>query len=136
MATAQTDESTPEKPLRLWPGVVAVVLLGLVRFFVPIVVPDALPFGVLGGLVGALVVVVWWGFFSRALRLERSGAIVLMIVAVGATSRIIDKSIATGMMGFMFPVYAIPVLTLALVVWAVASRRLSAGPQRATLVAA
>jgi outer membrane protein assembly factor BamB len=135
MATTQTDESTPQKPLRLWPGVVAVVLLGLVRFVVPIVVPDALPFGVLGGLVGALVVVVWWAFFSRAPRLERWGAIVLMIVALGATSRIIDKSIATGMMGFMFPVYAIPVLTLALVVWAVASRRLSAGPRRATMVA-
>src|ERR1017187_4285025 len=105
MATAQTDESTPQKPLRLWPGVVTVVLLGLVRFVVPIVVPDALPFGVLGGLVSALVVVVWWAFFSRAPRLERWGAIVLMIVALGATSRIIDKSIATGMMGFMFPVY-------------------------------
>ena len=38
-------------------------------------------------------------------------------------------------MGLMFPVYAIPVLSLAFVVWAVASRGLSDGPRRATMVA-
>ena len=36
----------------------------------------------------------------------------------------------------MFPIYAIPVLSLALVAWAVASRRLSNGPRRASMVAA
>ena len=35
----------------------------------------------------------------------------------------------------MFPVFAIPVLSLAFVGWAVASRRLSDGPRRATMVA-
>ena len=38
-------------------------------------------------------------------------------------------------MGLMFPMYAIPVLSLAFVVWAVATRRLSNGPRRATMVA-
>ena len=52
-----------------------------------------------------------------------------------ATSRIIDKSIATGMMGFMFPMYSIPVLSLALVAGAVVGRRLSDGPRRASMVA-
>lgn len=32
MTIAQTNELTPRKPLRLWPGVVAAVLLLLVRF--------------------------------------------------------------------------------------------------------
>ena len=79
----------------------------------------------LGGLVGGLAVVVWWLFFSRAPWSERVGAIVLMIVALFATSRIVHESIANGMMGMMFPIYAIPVLSLAFVAWAVASRRLS-----------
>jgi len=132
---AQTDEPTPENPLRLWPGVVAVTLQWLVRFGLPIVVPDALEFAVLGGFLGALAIVVWWAFFSRAPRFERWGAVVLTIVAMSATRRILHASIATGMMGMMFFIYAIPVLSLAFVVWAVASRRLSDGLRRATMVA-
>jgi hypothetical protein len=45
---------------------------------------------------------------------ERWGAVVLMIVALFATSRIIHVSIATGMMGMMFPILAIPFVSLAL----------------------
>ena len=92
-------------------------------------------FGVIGGLVGGLAVVVWWLFFSRAPWSERLGAVVLMIVALFATSRIVHESIATGAMGMLFPVLAIPVLSLAFVAWAVASRRLSDGPRRAAMVA-
>jgi len=88
MTIAQTEDPTPRKPLRLWPGVVAVALLLLARFGLPIVVPEALPFGVIGEVLGGLAIVVWWAFCSRATRFERWGAIVLMIVALGATSRI------------------------------------------------
>src|SRR5437667_3357170 len=135
MTTAQTDKPAPRKPLRLWPGVVAAALLLLVRFVAPVVVPETMMFAVLGGLVGALAIVVWWLFFSRALWAERVSAIVLMIVALFATSRLVHKSIANGMMGMMLPIFSIPVLSLALVVWAVASRRLSSGPRRASMVA-
>jgi outer membrane protein assembly factor BamB len=135
MTLEQTDEPK-QRPLRLWPGVVVAVLLLMVRFVVPIVVPGTRVFGVIGGLVSALVIVVWWLFFSRAPWTERMGAIALMIVALFATSRLVHKSIANGMMGMMLPVYAIPVLSLALVAWAVASRRLSSGPRRASMVAA
>jgi outer membrane protein assembly factor BamB len=132
-----SDEPTQQKPLRLWPGVVAVMLQWLVRFGIPIVVPGAIAayFGVFGGLLGGLAIFVWWAFFSRAPRIERWGAVVLMIVAMVATSRIIHESIGTGLRGMMFFFYAIPVLSLAFVVWAVASRRLSDGPRRATMVA-
>ncbi len=133
---AQTEEPTPQKPLRLWPGVVAAVLLLLVRFVVPMVVPGALIVGGIGGLVCVLAIVVWWAFFSRAPWSERLGAIALMMVALVATSRVIHVSIAKGLMGKMFPVYAIPVLSLALVAGAVASRRLCTGPRRAAMVAA
>jgi len=138
MTIVQTDEpilQRPQKPLRLWPGVVIVVLQWLARFGVPIVVPEFMQFGVMGGLLGGLAIVVWWAFFSRAPRFERWVAVILMVVALVATSRIIHESIATGMMGMMFIVYAIPVLSLAFVAWAVASRRLADRPRRAAMVA-
>jgi outer membrane protein assembly factor BamB len=135
MPIGQTDAPTSRKPLRLWPGVVAAVLLCLVRFVVPAVVPGAFGVGILGGLVGALAIVVWWIFFSRAPWSERLGALALMIVAFVATSRVIHVSIATGAMGMLFVISAIPVLSVAFVAWAVASRRLSDGVRRASMVA-
>ncbi len=135
MANPQTEEPTRQKSLRLWPGVVIVVVQWLSRFVVPIVVPGAVAFGVIGGLLGGLAIVVWWAFFSRAPRSERWGAVILMIIALAATPRILHESIATGAMGMTFPIYAIPVLSLAFVVWAVASRRLADGPRRAAMVA-
>jgi outer membrane protein assembly factor BamB len=131
----QIDRPATQLPLRLWPGVVAVVLQWLSRFGVPSVVPEAVFFGVIGGLVGGLAIVVWWGFFSRAPRSERWGAVILMIGALVATSRLVHESIATAMMGLMFAVYAVPVLSLAFVGWAVVSPRLASGARRASMVA-
>src|SRR6185295_3115619 len=102
----------------------------------PIVVPEAMAFAVIGGFVGALVVLVWWAFLSRVPHVERWGAVVLMIAAVAATPRILHQSIVGGMMGMMFVLYVIPGLSLALVVWAVISRRLTGGVRRATLAGA
>jgi hypothetical protein len=42
-----------------------------------------------------------------------------MILASVAVSRLIDKSIATGMMGLMLPVYSVPIVSLAFVLEAV-----------------
>jgi outer membrane protein assembly factor BamB len=123
------------KPLRLWPGVLIVILQWLLRFGVPVVVPEAKPFGMLAGFAGGLAIVLWWLFLSRAPWSERLGAIILMIVALFATSRIVHESIATGAMGMLLLLLAIPVLSLALVAWAVASSRLSVGPRRAAMVA-
>src|SRR5262245_15426645 len=120
--TRSDQPPPPQKPLRLWPGVAVVVMQWLIRFGAPLFAPEATMFAILGGLVCGLAVVLWWLFFSRAPWSERLGAIVLMVVAVFATSRIIHESIANGMMGMMLPILAIPVLSLALVVWAVASR--------------
>ena len=135
MTIARTEEPATRKPLRLWPGVVAVVLQWLARFVVPAVVPGALGFGMLGELVGGLAVLVWWVFLSRAPWSERLGAVVLIIVAMFATSRLIHESIATGAQGMLFAILVIPVLSLALVVWAAASRRLSDRFRRATMAA-
>ena len=130
----QTDKRTPRKPPRLWPGVAAAVLLVLGRFVVPSIVPEAILYGLLAGLVGLLAIVVWWIFFSRVPWIERLGALVLIPVAVYATSRIIHISLSNGSMGYLFYVLVVPVLLLALVVWAVASRRFSNNLRRASLV--
>src|SRR5438445_10662554 len=128
--------STDRRPLRLWPGVVIVILQWLLRFVVPVVVPSALLYGLIGGIFGGgLAIVLWWVFFSRAPWSERLGAVGLMVAAMFATSRIIDKSIATGGEGMLFSILAIPAVSLAFVAWAVATRRLSDGPRRATMVA-
>lgn len=130
-----SDEPTSKKRLRLWPGVVAVLVQWLVWFVIPIVVPNAIIVGVFGGLLGGLAILAWWAFFSRAPRYERWSAIILMIVALVATSRIIHESIATAGQGMFFFIYSIPILSLSFVVWSVASHRLSARPRRAAMVA-
>ena len=135
MANAKTDAPTRQTPLRLWPGVVAVVAQWLAWFGVPLIVPDTMIVAVIGGALGALAIGVWWAFFSRAPRSERWGAIVLVIVAMVATSRILHVSVATGNMGLQFVISALPVISLAFVVWAVATRHVSDGPRRAAMVA-
>ena len=131
-----SDDPAQQKPLRLWPGIVIVMLQWLFRFGLPIVVPETMTLGVLfGGLFCGLAVFVWWAFFSRAPRFERWVTVVLMIVTLIATRPLLHKSIAMAGMGILYFTYAIPVLCLAFVIWAVASRRLSVGPRRATMVA-
>ena len=111
------------------------LLQWVARFGIPILVPDFTMYGVLAGLAGGLALIVWWLFFSRAPWSERLGALALMIVAMTATWPLLDVSIATGAMGFIFPMLAIPGLCLALVLWAAASRHMPVGLRRATMMA-
>ena len=131
-----SNETTQRKSLRLWPGIVAVILQWFLRFGLPLAVPGDVynQIGMMGGLLFGLIIIVWWAFFSRAPHLERWGAIILMICTLIATSYFLDVSITTSMMGMMFIVYAIPVFCLSFVVWAVATHRLSDGIRRATMV--
>ena len=110
-------------PIRLWPGVIAVVLQWLLWIVAPMAVDGGL-YAVGGGVVFGLVVVVWWLFSSRAAWLERIAAPILMVAAVLAIQRIVHPSISNGMMGAMQPVFSIPLLCLGLVGWAVISHRM------------
>jgi outer membrane protein assembly factor BamB len=143
MNIAQNNESTPKTSLRLWPGVVIAIVLVLVRYGVPLVAPDAelfsyplVLFAIFGGMLGALAIVIWWLFFSRAPWVERIAAPILMIAAVFGTKLIVHESIRGGMMGGLLFIYSIPVLGLALVAWAVATQHLSDGVRRTALVVA
>jgi len=107
----------------------------LVRVVTPLVFPGAGAVGVIAGVAGAFVILVWWLLFSRAPWAERVGAIALMVGAVLATSLVVHPSISNGFMGRMLPIFAAPVMGLALVAWAVASRGLSIGMRRASMAA-
>ncbi len=122
--------------MRLWPGVLIVALQWILRFGVPLVIPDSLAVAAIGGLVGGFLVALWWLFWSRAPWVERLVTIAFVAVALWATPYILDPSIATGMMGMMFYIYAIPGVSLALVLWAAFSRGLARGPRLASMAAA
>jgi len=133
MTATHAGPATARKPLRLWPGVVAVTLLWLARFGIKEVVPgfQGFAWSAQGGLAGAAAVVAWWLLFSRAAWRERVGALVVMIVSLGAAWLVRDASMGL----FWLFAYAVPVLCLAFVMWAVATRGLADGPRSATMVA-
>lgn len=136
MTAAETHESSPRNPLRLWPGVVLAVLMGLARFVLPTVFPETVFAAIISGVLGTLLIVLWWAFFSRAPHLERWGALALMVLGFFVTSQLVHVSIATGMMGMMPVMFLVPTLGLALVAGAVAGRHLARGPRRLALAAA
>jgi outer membrane protein assembly factor BamB len=133
----QLNEPIGDRPIRLLPGIIIVSVQWFIRFGIPLIVHSdtATQLGVFGGLLGGLAIVIWWAFFSRANKLDRWSAIGFMIITFFATSFFLHFSIQTAMMGLMFSVYAIPVLCLAFVAWAVLSRKLSVKLQRITMFA-
>jgi outer membrane protein assembly factor BamB len=111
------------------------VAAALARFILPAVVPDSLMYSVLGGFAAAGLVPVWWLLFSRAAWAERLGAIALMALGLFGAKPLVDVSIATGAMGFLMYFLVLPILSMAFVAWAVATRNLSDGVRRATMAA-
>src|SRR5688500_6045108 len=130
-----TSTVVVRKPLRLWPGVAAAVLLLLGRFAVPALFPDAGGTGLLVSVVATAIILVWWLFFSRAAWIERLSGIALMIVGIFAVHPFLDPSIAGAGMGFMYYIYALQLSALVLPIWALATRHNSDGVRRATMVA-
>jgi outer membrane protein assembly factor BamB len=114
-----TAPGTSRRPLRLWPGVAIVVVLWLTRLTLPLWGLGAgaeLMVRILGGFVGALAVLIWWLFFSRASQRERLGVLTVLIVAIAATAALGDPSMIVWLLW-----YGAPVLSLALVAGAVVS---------------
>src|SRR4030095_3173851 len=114
MTVAHTDKPTPRKPLRVWPGVVLVVVQWIAWLVVPFFLPDYLLPALMVSSVCALAIILWWLIFSRAPWYERVSALILIVLAVILTKRIVHVSIATGSFGFLLYVLGIPVLSLAL----------------------
>jgi hypothetical protein len=124
---------TPANPLRVWPGIVAVALQWLARFGIKALIPGIKGFGrgMMVSFVFTIALIVWWAFFSRASRKERFGGLALIVAALGATWLFRHDSMwLPWLLG-----YAIPFLSLAFVIWAVATRRLPDRVRHATMVA-
>ena len=121
------------KPLRLWPGVVLAILVVALRAL-PAISADLGLIGALGAVLCALLVVLWWLFFSRAPWIERIGLIVVTAVAMLATRPFLHPSITGGMMGNMFAFSVPTVLAPLFVIWAATTRNLSNAVRRATMV--
>ncbi|MCP3930145.1 MAG: PQQ-binding-like beta-propeller repeat protein [Bacteroidetes bacterium] len=131
-----SEESSQKTKLRLRSGIIIV----LIQWILWLVIPNflygmtATATSVFGGLLGGLVFLVWWAFFSRLPKLERWGALGVMIIALAIIPRFTHESIRIGMDGLMYFIYAIPVLCLALILWAIVSNRLSSGVRRVSMV--
>jgi len=124
---------TSPNPLRVWPGVVAVALQWLSRFGIKALIPGIKGFGrgMMVSFVFTIALIIWWAFFSRASRKERLGALGLIVVTLGATWLFRHDSMWLPWL----LAYAIPFLSLAFVIWAVATRRLPDRIRHATMVA-
>jgi outer membrane protein assembly factor BamB len=122
-----SDSPAQPKPVRMLPGIVIVIIQWLLRFGLPKLGSDMIvaSIALIVGVVGGLAVIVWWAFFSRAPRSERWGAVALIIIAFVGIFFLLHESISTGFQGMMFFFYSVPVLSLAFVIWALVSRRLS-----------
>jgi outer membrane protein assembly factor BamB len=120
--------------MNLLPGIIIIIFQLILRYLLPALIPKAAAVGFLGGVACGLALVVWWLFFSRAARIERWGAIVLIIVVMYVTSLLLDKSIATANMGLMFIFFSIPVISLSFVTWVVVTRNLSTVTRRISLI--
>jgi outer membrane protein assembly factor BamB len=125
-----------QKPLRVWPGVVLVVIQWIAWLVVPFFFPQYILPAIMVTAGCALGVILWWLIFSRARWYERLGALILIVPAVILTKRIVHVSIATGSFGFLLFVMAVPAMSLALVAAAVISRRFSSGRRPAVIAAA
>ena len=133
MSISQPGEAAPQKLLRVWPGIVAVVLLWLSRFGIKAVIPGIDGFGkaIMTSFVFTLLLIIWWAFFSRARRMERLAALALIAVALTGTWFLRHDSMWLPWL----LAYVIPVLSLAFVTWAVVTRRMPDRVRHATMVA-
>ena len=134
MSTIETALATPRKPIRVWPGVIVVVLQWLGWFVVPAIFPQAAIVALFSGLIGGLAILVWWLLFSRAPWIERIAAVVLILLALIGAKRLVHESIAGGAMGMLLYVLAIPVFSMGLVLWAVVTRHFSTAKRRLAFV--
>lgn len=131
MTTSQAGGNS--KPLRVWPGIVIVVLQWTARFGVKAVIPgiEGFGLGVMSSLVLTILLIIWWLFFSRAKWVLRFSALGLMVAALGITWLLRHDSMWLPWL----IAYAIPVLSLAFVAWAVLTRNLPNRLRHATMIA-
>jgi len=121
------------EPLRLWPGILFSVVLISIRYLLPVLIPRATMVGVLGGILLSVGIFLWWFFFSRASKIDKWGAFLLIVVSLTISWFLLDKSIATANMGMMYILYSLPVLSIAFAAWAYVTRKMPVNTRRITM---
>ena len=126
------------QPLRTWPLIVIAALFAAAVIIGPLLpLDDALPLSLvvmLGGVLSALLITLWWLLLSRARWTERIGAVVLIAIGVVLTRMAVDPSIAGGAQGMLGYIFGFTFFALALAVWAAATNRLEDRTRRMALV--
>ncbi len=135
MTKPQVSSEQP-RVLRVWPGVAIVVVQWFLWSILPRVAPGAGLVSALGAMGGTVLLAVWWLFFSRAAWFDRFALIVLSVLGMAAAKPLLHESVARGNMGFQFFLHGVPVLGLAWVLWAVATRKAADPTRRWAMVAA
>lgn len=102
-------------PLRLSPALVLAALVLVVRYLLPTIQPEWFTIGLFGGLLGALLILLWWLLASRAPWGERVLGVVVLGLAGLPAYPFIHPSIAGGMMGLMYALYAVPLIAVGFV---------------------
>lgn len=131
-----SEKPMDPRPQRLWPGVVLAVVTFLVRYVTPLLLPGSELFAVIGGWVGALLILLWWVFFSRAGWSERLGFVALAIGAMYLTSQLLHESVARGNLGFQLYIHAVPVVAILFVIAVLLSRSWPDNSRRVAVTAA
>jgi outer membrane protein assembly factor BamB len=122
------------KPLRWLPAAVLGSLL-LLSLIAPAVLPPFnLSIAMFGGVIAALLIMLWWLFFSRAQWLERIGVVAVMALAVVLTSLFVDPSIAGGAQGMLGYILGVEFFAMALAIWAAVTHRLDDRGRRLALI--
>ncbi len=135
MSSSSDSGTGRQRILRLWPGVVLVLVQWLARFGVPELFPGATAVALMSAMGIGLLVILWWLFLSRAGWGERLGVLAAVIAAVLLFKSLLHQSVADSMMGGMYVIYVVPVLCLALVVWAWITQGLPSGRRWLALAA-
>jgi outer membrane protein assembly factor BamB len=121
------DTAGTRKPLRTWPLAVIASLFAATVILGPVFSPGesrSLLF-MLGAVVSALLITLWWLFFSRARWSERIGVLALIAIGVVITRMGVDQSIAGGAQGMLAYIFGFAFFAFALAVWAAATARMT-----------
>ncbi|HVN58259.1 MAG TPA: PQQ-binding-like beta-propeller repeat protein [Bacteroidales bacterium] len=129
----QVDKS---RTLRLWPGIVILLLIILIRYLIPQFFPVNMLVSFAGGVIGGILVLLWWLFFSRVSWTDRLIGAGLAVASLLVASRFLDESVARANMGIMFWLFSIPVTGIAFVLWAALTKSFSLRTRRITMIMA
>ena len=108
-----TDDSIPWQGngrvgLRVWPAIVLIPFIAIAKCL-PLMFEEPTQaiqgIGLFGSAAGAILLIVWWLFASRASLREKIGGLVGLAVVAGATYLLLDPT----MRSFMVMVFAVPV---------------------------